>query len=391
MSEKMSAAKVSGREQNSLLLQDIARRLAEDRSAIVQEVVAELRARQPEYDPVDDEELDRSVTRNVNMAVRTLEMGEALQPGQLNEGFLTGRERYEKNIPVEDVLQGFRTCFTIIHSYYVMYCELLETDTRTALGGSRILWAVADGFTARIVAAYRELATEAAIRHAELRTESVRRLLRGEPSVGIYQRLGLDPAREYAAVCCSFPTGLGTTVRHRLERSGSEPGAPAQVVFEGELVVGLVSKRPEPQADQIVGLGPFVGLPEVASSYELARKLLTIAQAKRLKGVYSRAEASWRLALLDNTDVSEHLMEKCVTPVLEYGDFGKEILDSVATYFDNSCVIKLAAGELMVHENSLRYRLRRYQEITGMNLVNPVDIAELQWALEARVLLQKGC
>ncbi|WP_223881196.1 PucR family transcriptional regulator [Nesterenkonia ebinurensis] len=373
-------------EQDIWMLREIADRLAADCRAIVEKVVQELRASQPEYDPVEDEELDRSVTRNVNMAVRTLAKGTALPAEDLNEGLLTGRERYEKHIAVQDVLQGFRTCFTIIHNHFVMYCEAIGVDTRTALRGSRILWAVADGFTARIVAAYRDLATESAIRDAELRTEGVRRILRGEPSIGIYQRLGLDPSHRYAAVCCSFPSGRGSTVRSRLETSGSYSGAPAQVVFEGELVVGLVSKRPEPQKDQIIGIGPFVSLSEVAGSYQVARKLLTIAQAKQLGGIYSAAEASWRLALLESPGVSAHLIDKCIAAVVEYGDFGQEIIDSVEMYFEDSCVVKIAAQRLMVHENSLRYRLRRYEEITGLRLSNPADIAEIQWALEARTL-----
>jgi DNA-binding PucR family transcriptional regulator len=37
-----------------------------------------------------------------------------------------------------------------------------------------------------------------------------------------------------------------------------------------------------------------------------------------------------------------------------------------------------------VHPNTLRHRLRRFEEATGANLRRPTDLVELWWALERR-------
>jgi DNA-binding PucR family transcriptional regulator len=39
-----------------------------------------------------------------------------------------------------------------------------------------------------------------------------------------------------------------------------------------------------------------------------------------------------------------------------------------------------------MHANTLRHRLRRFEEATGANLRSPADLAELWWALERRRL-----
>jgi DNA-binding PucR family transcriptional regulator len=44
------------------------------------------------------------------------------------------------------------------------------------------------------------------------------------------------------------------------------------------------------------------------------------------------------------------------------------------------------AGALHVHPNTLRHRLRRFEEATGANLRQPSDLIELWWALERRRL-----
>jgi DNA-binding PucR family transcriptional regulator len=43
--------------------------------------------------------------------------------------------------------------------------------------------------------------------------------------------------------------------------------------------------------------------------------------------------------------------------------------------------VERAAERLFVHPNTLRYRLARYEELTGTNLRDPLAAFEVWWAL----------
>jgi DNA-binding PucR family transcriptional regulator len=74
-----------------------------------------------------------------------------------------------------------------------------------------------------------------------------------------------------------------------------------------------------------------------------------------------------RLACLDEIDRTQHTV----------------YITTLRAYFDSSGDMVKAAQHLFVHRNTLRYRLRRIQEISGLDLENPEErlVAELQLRL----------
>ena len=57
-----------------------------------------------------------------------------------------------------------------------------------------------------------------------------------------------------------------------------------------------------------------------------------------------------------------------------------DYIRSLRAFFDNAGDVPRAADALFLHPNTLRYRLRRMRELTGLNLKDPTDrlVAELQ-------------
>lgn len=70
-------------------------------------------------------------------------------------------------------------------------------------------------------------------------------------------------------------------------------------------------------------------------------------------------------------------------PVLQEGPFGELVLEAVGAYLDHGMSIPLAAASIPVHVNTLRYRLKRYQELTGGNVHELQTLIEASWALAA--------
>lgn len=57
-----------------------------------------------------------------------------------------------------------------------------------------------------------------------------------------------------------------------------------------------------------------------------------------------------------------------------------DYIRSLRAFFDHAGDVPKAAEKLLLHPNTLRYRLRRMQELTGLDLKDPTDrlVAELQ-------------
>jgi DNA-binding PucR family transcriptional regulator len=59
------------------------------------------------------------------------------------------------------------------------------------------------------------------------------------------------------------------------------------------------------------------------------------------------------------------------------------LLATLTTWFAEQGATSQAADRLHVHRNTIRYRLRRVEELTGRSLTQPSGIAELHLALAA--------
>jgi DNA-binding PucR family transcriptional regulator len=55
-----------------------------------------------------------------------------------------------------------------------------------------------------------------------------------------------------------------------------------------------------------------------------------------------------------------------------------ELVDSLFVYFEENCNAVKTAKRLFVHRNTLDYRLKKIEEISGRNLSDPYDRLTLQ-------------
>ena len=65
-----------------------------------------------------------------------------------------------------------------------------------------------------------------------------------------------------------------------------------------------------------------------------------------------------------------------------------ELLKTLICYFKNDCNARITAKELFVHKNSVIYRVKRIEEITGLDLSDPEDRFNLQLGLKLDRILK---
>jgi purine catabolism regulator len=70
------------------------------------------------------------------------------------------------------------------------------------------------------------------------------------------------------------------------------------------------------------------------------------------------------------------------------GEYGDELLRSLEAYIEQNGQWERAARELFCHRHTLRYRIRRIEDLTGRDLSRAHDRIELWLALRARELVR---
>jgi putative transposase len=94
-------------------------------------------------------------------------------------------------------------------------------------------------------------------------------------------------------------------------------------------------------------------------------------------------DIGWRLAVDRDDAVTSLLLRRYRAPLDPMGEFGALIWRSVRAYVSADKNVARAAEALVVHQNTLRYRLARFTEITGANLDSTDTLLEVAWALAA--------
>ena len=70
------------------------------------------------------------------------------------------------------------------------------------------------------------------------------------------------------------------------------------------------------------------------------------------------------------------------------GEYGGELLRSLEAFIENNGNWERAARQLYCHRHTLRYRIRKIEELTGRDLGRATDRIELWLALRARELVR---
>lgn len=363
------------------MLTDVIEALRGSLDTLADETCARIYQELDAYAGVEAAALAAAVDRNLHTALWALRESRVPAADTLDGAVQTARERYAAGVPVEEIIRGFRISISLIHERFVDLSVSLGVPVEITVMGSRILWGVGDAFTTRIITAYHDLELNTALRDAQRRASVVRAVLAGDP-VDDPLLEAIDPQGAYAAVRCDVPAGTDADrVRRRLESSGGAVGARALVVLDGGTCLGVVTTRPADPGVP-VGLGPFVAPADLPRSDRTARQALRLALRLGRRGIQSTDELGWRLAAAGRPDVWQSYADRLLTPVTAEGDFGDEILAAVRAWLEHGQSIPQAAATLGVHVNTVRYRLRRFEDLTGAALGEPDTVVGIWWVLE---------
>jgi DNA-binding PucR family transcriptional regulator len=156
-------------------------------------------------------------------------------------------------------------------------------------------------------------------------------------------------------------------------------------LLDGDLAGFVLSPVPRRVA-VAVGIGPPAPLAELENSFRLATRALESATAAALTGPISIDQLGLLPAVIADRDVGNEIVRRMIRPVLDQGKPGITLIDTVARYLENDLRLELTAAQMFLHVNTVRYRLRRFEELTGTSLRHVDDLVQVWWALRRRAV-----
>jgi purine catabolism regulator len=145
-------------------------------------------------------------------------------------------------------------------------------------------------------------------------------------------------------------------------------------------------------AEVVAGAGGPASPPEAGRSLREARYALQVCRVEGRPFADFESLGTYRLLLtLQEPDALRAFADSVLAPLDGYDvEHGGELVPSLSAFLDHNARWETAAAKLYVHRHTLRYRMRKVEELTRRDLGSAHDRMEFWLALRARDLLARS-
>ncbi|WP_239100145.1 CdaR family transcriptional regulator [Phycicoccus sp. CSK15P-2] len=315
--------------------------------------------------------------------------GDQRTPAVIADVFGTAPRELTRSISLAQTLDLMRTVIGVVEREIAGLAAPGEADLarEAVLRYSReVAFAAAE--------VYAEAAESRGAWDARLESLVVDAVIRGEADESMQSRaagLGWGDVTDVAVVVGSTPRGASGPVVDELHRTARRTGLELLVAIHGPRVVCIGGRVADPMAlatslDPQLGDGPLVvgpTVPHLFAAGRSARAAISGHTAARAWPAAPRPVHADDLlaerALLADLPARHALAQRIVRPLEEAS--GGALLATAAAYLDDGLGVEGTARTLIVHANTVRYRLASIEKATGYDLTDPHDAQTVRTAL----------
>jgi hypothetical protein len=369
--------------------------------AMTDAVVAALRAEIDVYRdgglvPLSD--LHRSVGDNLRYILDALRDPDAARDFAAPRE--TGRRRARQGVPLPEVIRAFRLCFSGLWNQLATEIRQIPDPDAvgTVLTAAAAIWQLTDEYALALTEAHRSTTADLIVARQQRRSALAEALFTGQPGPESWPweaatLLGLPADADLVVVCAETAPGAGEglpSIENRLAECGVAsvwrltPARQMGIVALGATPQDTVLEVLRAKARTRTGVSPvYRSLRDTPRALHLAG----VAAASRPPGrpavtVFAPSPLAGLVA--QQQDESRRMAREVLGPVLELPAEDRDMLVStLRAWFDSEGSAERTGATLYCHPNTVRYRLRRLQELTGRKLTNPWSVVELGAALQA--------
>jgi hypothetical protein len=368
-------------------LQRLVEALLADVEGLADRCAARMQEQLSSYARVPRAELTPIVLANTRNVLALVRDPDADRTRAREDYRASGDSRARQGITSDEMLHAWRIGLEVTREEGHAVAEELGIGTDVLLEFVEATLRYGDVGMLASASAHREAEFEMARHEQHHRTNLVRGILFGtlapaevRVQAGGY---GLDLAGLYRAFRAR--PGGEVTVR-ALERQlgiadGAGPRRGLAALLDGDLVGFVVDPFPG-SVLAAVGVGPPASLHDLGNSFRLATRALEGATANGMTGPVAMESLGLWPAIIADRDVGDELLRRIIDPVLAQGRTGEAVLETVVRYLDNDLRLEVTAAEMFLHVNTVRYRLRRFEGLSGMGLRHVDDLVQVWWAIQ---------
>ncbi|WP_084511257.1 PucR family transcriptional regulator [Nocardia lijiangensis] len=351
---------------------------------LVDRVVARARAEMSAYAPLPAPTIAAATASIIDRLLTALHDGHPLTSEDLTALRAFGEIRARQGVSLADVQNGWRIAVREILAELTEAAGESEVADRTLLRLTTALLDLVDAAVVPYSAGHRDVEIAAARHDEQFRAEFTRAVLLGTLGPADLriraQQLGVDPELEYRAYRARADEPLA---------SGRINAASGFVTTVDGDIAGFVEKSRSPGGHGVVGLGTPTRLEDLARSFRLAGRMLATAQLFGRTGIVDLDSVGLLPAIAADTDLGAELVRRYLA-ALGGGESARTLIDTVEAYLDTGLRIEATAERLVVHPNTVRYRLSRFEELTGADLRAAHTALQVWWAIQYRKTQHPG-
>lgn len=231
------------------------------------------------------------------------------------------------------------------------------------------------------------LQQERAISGATRRADFLRQLLAGALAPSALATEAplhrIDSGHDYLVACTVWEDSTECSdLAAGLRVRGATSELPVvDAILDGRLVALLPQWPDGVTTRRTVGIGSAVPVTDAGASHRQATRALEVASQHGIGGVTELASLGPLPLLGASEDAGPLLDLRHLQPVRDHGQAGLEILATITAYLDHDCKVEETAAAIHVHRNTIRYRLGRFAELSGLDLDHTRDLVLAWWLI----------
>ncbi len=360
------------------------------RSAAAHEMLAELRKQIASYERLSDEVAEAGALdackQNLRMWHQWLASGGEPEPAALDGLRESVRARADQGVPLEDLLHAYRIAGRL--GWQILRRHAGPHEQQVLLDAAELLMLYLDLLSEVVTQTY--LAERERLVSEEERSARhlVERIVDGAPLTveerELARRLEVPLRDRYVPFAAAIPSA---SPRRHAALAARLRGDGRLAVAEGDRIFGLALAALEPSE---LGEGPQALLAiaretpraALATAREELQLLVDHGRRARLCGVLTPSSHALELLLARSPQVAAALRARVLEPLARGGE-GAELVHTLRTLVRCGFDRTDTSRALHVHRNTLGYRIRRIEQLAGIDLAFPRDAACVYLALTA--------